>query len=98
MVATDTIIRQRARDMLDNMSIGKVKALIPIMDYMTKSDPFSDENSTFEERVAVFDDELSEVDPADDPFYSEENLKVLRESMEQMKQTGGTIHEVNLDD
>lgn len=33
-----------------------------------------------------------------DPFYSEENLARLRRSIAQMESTGGTIHEVNLDD
>lgn len=33
-----------------------------------------------------------------DPFYSEENLARLRKSIAQMESTGGTVHEVNLDD
>ena len=33
-----------------------------------------------------------------DPFYSEENLARLRRSIAQMEPTGGTVHEVNLDD
>lgn len=33
-----------------------------------------------------------------DPFYSEENLARLRRSVAQMESTGGTVHEVNLDD
>lgn len=33
-----------------------------------------------------------------DPFYSEENMARLRKSIAQMEATGGTIHEVNLDD
>lgn len=33
-----------------------------------------------------------------DPFYSDENMARLRKSIEQMQTTGGTIHEVNLDD
>ena len=33
-----------------------------------------------------------------DPFYSEENMKRLRASIAQMEATGGTVHEVNLDD
>lgn len=33
-----------------------------------------------------------------DPFYSEENLTRLRRSIAQMESTGGTVHEVNLDD
>lgn len=32
-----------------------------------------------------------------DPFFSEENMDRLRKSMAQMEKTGGTIHEVNLD-
>ena len=32
-----------------------------------------------------------------DPFFSEENMDRLRKSMAQMKKTGGTIHEVILD-
>ena len=35
---------------------------------------------------------------AADPFYSKENLDRLRKSMQQMEATGGTVHEVNLDD
>lgn len=35
---------------------------------------------------------------AADPFYSEANIKRLRKSMQQMEATGGTVHEVNLDD
>ena len=33
-----------------------------------------------------------------DPFYSDENITRLRKSVAQMESTGGTIHEVNLDD
>lgn len=33
-----------------------------------------------------------------DPFYSEENLARLRRSIAQMESTGGSVHEVNLDD
>ncbi len=33
-----------------------------------------------------------------DPFYSEENMARLRKSIAQMESTGGTIHEVALDD
>ncbi len=33
-----------------------------------------------------------------DPFYSEENMARLRKSIAQMESTGGTIHEVSLDD
>ena len=33
-----------------------------------------------------------------DPFYSEENMSRLRKSVAQMEATGGTIHEVELDD
>ena len=33
-----------------------------------------------------------------DPFFSEENMDRLRRNMYQMEKTGGTIHEVNLDD
>ena len=33
-----------------------------------------------------------------DPFFSEENMDRLRRNMTQMEKTGGTIHEVNLDD
>lgn len=31
-----------------------------------------------------------------DPFYSQENMTRLRESVAQMEATGGKIHEVNL--
>lgn len=33
-----------------------------------------------------------------DPFYLEENMSRLRRSIEQMESTGGTVHEVELDD
>ncbi|MEY8322099.1 type II toxin-antitoxin system RelB/DinJ family antitoxin [Lachnospiraceae bacterium 46-61] len=33
-----------------------------------------------------------------DPFYSDENIKRLKESIAQMETTGGTIHEVDLYD
>lgn len=33
-----------------------------------------------------------------DPFYSEQNMARLRASAAQMEATGGTVHEVNLDD
>ena len=33
-----------------------------------------------------------------DPFFSEENMDRLRRNMAQMEKTGGTVHEVNLDD
>ncbi len=33
-----------------------------------------------------------------DPFYSDENMARLRKSIAQMEATGGTIHEVDLND
>ena len=33
-----------------------------------------------------------------DPFYSDENMARLRKSIAQMEATGGTVHEVILDD
>ena len=33
-----------------------------------------------------------------DPFYSAENMVRLKRSIEQMETTGGTIHDVNLDE
>lgn len=33
-----------------------------------------------------------------DPFYSEENMKRLRKSIEEMETKGGTIHDVDLTD
>lgn len=33
-----------------------------------------------------------------DPFYSDENMARLRRSIAQMEATGGTVHEVELDD
>lgn len=33
-----------------------------------------------------------------DPFYSDENMASLRKSIAQMESSGGTVHEVNLDD
>ena len=39
-----------------------------------------------------------EISTEKDPFYSAENIERLNKSIEQMEKTGGTIHEVNLDD
>jgi DNA-damage-inducible protein J len=33
-----------------------------------------------------------------DPFYSDENMKRLKESIAQMEAIGGTVHEVDLND
>lgn len=33
-----------------------------------------------------------------DPFYSDENMARLRKSIDQMESTGGTVHQVTLDD
>lgn len=33
-----------------------------------------------------------------DPFYSQENMTRIKESVAQMEATGGTIHEVDFDD
>lgn len=33
-----------------------------------------------------------------DPFFSDENMARLRRSIAQMEATGGTVHEVDLDD
>lgn len=33
-----------------------------------------------------------------DPFYSQANIDRLKKSIAQMEATGGTVHEVNLDD
>ena len=33
-----------------------------------------------------------------DPFYSQENIDRLKKSIAQMEATGGTVHEVSLDD
>lgn len=33
-----------------------------------------------------------------DPFYSDENMARLRKSIAQMEVTGGTVHEINLND
>lgn len=33
-----------------------------------------------------------------DPFYSQENMARLRNSVAQIEATGGTVHEVDLDD
>lgn len=33
-----------------------------------------------------------------DPFYSQENMDRIRASVAQMEVTGGTVHEVKLDD
>lgn len=32
-----------------------------------------------------------------DPFYSQENMNRLKNSVVQMESTGGTVHEVDLD-
>lgn len=33
-----------------------------------------------------------------DPFFSEQNMERLKKSIAQMEATGGTVHEVGLDD
>ena len=33
-----------------------------------------------------------------DPFYSDKNMARLRKSVAQMEKSGGTVHEVDLDD
>ena len=33
-----------------------------------------------------------------DPFYSEANQKRLRESIQELEETGGTVHDIDLDD
>ena len=33
-----------------------------------------------------------------DPFYSKANQERLRQSIKQMEETGGTIHDIDLDD
>ena len=33
-----------------------------------------------------------------DPFYSEANQERLRQSIKEMEETGGTIHDIDLDD
>lgn len=39
-----------------------------------------------------------EISTESDPFYSPENIARLKKSIAQMEATGGTVHEVNLDD
>lgn len=39
-----------------------------------------------------------EITADNDPFYSPENIARLKKSIAQMEATGGTVHEVNLDD
>ena len=39
-----------------------------------------------------------EISAESDPFYSAANMAKLRKSIAQMEATGGTVHEVNLDD
>lgn len=39
-----------------------------------------------------------EISAKSDPFYSPANVERLKKSIAQMEATGGTIHEVNLDD
>lgn len=39
-----------------------------------------------------------EVTADSDPFYSKENMARLKESIAQMEETGGTVHEVKYDD
>ncbi len=50
-------------------------------------------------KVVTRDQKLPfEVSSGKDPFYSPKNQARLRKSIAQMEQTGGTVHEVNLDD
>ena len=48
-------------------------------------------------RCMLIDDIADQVlkEELSDPFYSEENMKRLKESIKQIEQTGGTIHEVD---
>ena len=39
-----------------------------------------------------------EISSESDPFYSAANMARLRKSIAQMESTGGTVHEVDLDD
>ena len=39
-----------------------------------------------------------EITADNDPFYSSTNQERLKKSIAQLEQTGGTVHEVNLDD
>ncbi len=39
-----------------------------------------------------------EITADSDPFYSPTNIARLKKSIEQLETTGGTIHEVNMDD
>lgn len=39
-----------------------------------------------------------EISAQADPFYSAENIEKLKRSIAQIEATGGTVHEVNLDD
>lgn len=39
-----------------------------------------------------------EISAKNDPFYSPENMELLRKSIAQMEATGGTVHEVEFDD
>ena len=39
-----------------------------------------------------------EITAESDPFYSAANMAKLRKSIAQMEATGGTIHEINIDD
>ena len=39
-----------------------------------------------------------EISAASDPFYSKANIEKLKKSIAQMEATGGTIHEVDLND
>ena len=33
-----------------------------------------------------------------DPFYSESNQELLRKSVQELEETGGTVHDIDLDD
>ena len=39
-----------------------------------------------------------EISAESDPFYSEANIAKLKKAIAQMEETGGTVHNVNLDD
>lgn len=39
-----------------------------------------------------------EITADNDPFYSSANMERLKKSVAQMESTGGTVHEVDLDD
>ena len=94
-------LRQKTIDMMNYVPEDRLPEVYNFVFTIYRDvDPFMDDNSSWDECIAAFDKEFADGVPAmrDDPFYSPENQERLRRSMEQIEKTGGTVHEVDLND